>query len=105
MRHPTGATHARAKRAADLLEHLGCLALGMQRLAPATGKMPRPQYRLDRPGLVLLGDHREAHELPVFLGQYMADQIVPRVKPEGRLSCSRCMIRTIAPFFLSFSRL
>ena len=48
----------------------------MQRLAAASGKMPRPQYRLDRPGLVLLGDCLEAHDLPIFLGQHMADQII-----------------------------
>jgi hypothetical protein len=35
----------------------------------------------------------------------MADEIVPRVTPEGRLSCSRRMISTMAPCCLSFSRL
>jgi hypothetical protein len=105
MRHPTGATHARAERAADLLEHFRRLALGMQCLAAASGKIPRPPQRLDLPGLVFLGDCREAHDVPIFLGQHVADEIVPRVKPEGRLSCSRCMITTIFPFRLSFSRL
>jgi hypothetical protein len=36
--------------------------------------------------LVLLGDRREAYDLPIFLGQQVADQVIPRVKPEGRLS-------------------
>jgi hypothetical protein len=35
----------------------------------------------------------------------MAREIVPRVTPEGRLSCSRCMITMIAPLRVSFSRL
>ena len=91
--------------AADLLEHFRRLALGMQCLAAASDKIPRPPQRLDLPGLVFLGDCREAHDVPIFLGQHVADQIVPRVKPEGRLSCSRCMITTIFPFRLSFSRL
>jgi hypothetical protein len=90
---------------ADLLEHRRRLALGMQRLAPPPRKVPRPPHRLDRVPLVLLGDRREAQRPPIFLGQHVADQIVPRVKPEGRLSCSRCMISTMAPFRLSLSRL
>src|SRR5271163_401369 len=45
-----------ADRAADLLEHLGWLALGMQCLAAPSGKIPRPPQRLDLPGLVFLGD-------------------------------------------------
>ena len=35
----------------------------------------------------------------------LADQIVPRVKPEDSLSCKRCMIRMMAPFSLSLRRL
>src|SRR5215469_17956457 len=65
-----------ADRAADLLEHFGRFALGMQRLAPPPGKMPRPPKSLDRPSLVLLGDRRESHDLPRLLRQYVADQIV-----------------------------
>ena len=38
--------------------------------------MPRPPHRLDRPGLVLLGDRREAHDLPILLGQHMADEVI-----------------------------
>src|SRR5271166_1532152 len=63
-------------RPADLLEHCRRLALGVQCLAPPTGKMPRSPYRLDRVGFVLLGDRREAHDLPIFLGQHVADEIV-----------------------------
>jgi|GEM_PF-5627102 len=65
-----------ADRPADLLEHGERLALGVQRIALAPGKMPRPPHRLDRPGLVFLGDRREAHDFPIFLGQHVADQIV-----------------------------
>jgi hypothetical protein len=39
------------------------------------------------------------------LRQHVADEIVPRVTPEGRLSFSRCMIRMIAPVRVSFRRL
>jgi hypothetical protein len=91
--------------AADLLEHRERLALGVQRLAPPPSKIPRAPHRLDRVRLVLLRDRRETHDLPIFLGQHVADQIVPPVKPEGRLSCNRCMISTMAPFCLSLSRL
>ena len=65
-----------ADRAADLLKHFGRLALGMQCLAPTPGKMPRPPKSLDRPGLVLLGDRRESHDLPRLLRQYVADQVI-----------------------------
>jgi hypothetical protein len=36
-------------------------------------------------GIALLGDCRKAHDLPILLRQHMADEIIPRVKPEGRL--------------------
>jgi hypothetical protein len=38
--------------------------------------MPRSSHRLDCPSLALLGDRREAHDLPIFLGKYVPDQIV-----------------------------
>src|SRR5271169_1557468 len=63
-------------RPADLLEHCRRLPLGVQRLATLPGKVPRPPHRLDRPGLVLLGDRREVHDLPILLGQHVADQII-----------------------------
>jgi hypothetical protein len=65
-----------ADRPADLLEHGERLALGVQLLAAPTGKMPRSSHRLDCPSLALLGDRREAHDLPIFLGKYVPDQIV-----------------------------
>ena len=94
-----------ADRAADMLEHGQRLALRVQCLAPPAGEILRPQHRIDDLGLVVLGDPRETHDLPRLLRQHVADEIVPRVMPEGRLSCSRYMIRTIAPFSLSLSRL
>ena len=74
--------HARAERAADLLDHFGRLALRVQRCSRPPGKAPWPPHRLDRNALVFLGDRREARNLPIFLGQYLADQIVSRVTPE-----------------------
>jgi len=38
--------------------------------------MPRSSHRLDCPNLALLGDRRAAHDLPIFLGKYVPDQIV-----------------------------
>ena len=55
--------------------------------------------------LGIIGDRREAHHLPRLLLQYVAGEVVPRLTPEGRLSCRRCMISTIAPLSLSLSRL
>jgi hypothetical protein len=63
------------------------------------------EHGLDSVPFVLLGDHRQAHNLSILLCQHMAREVVPRVKPEGRLSCSLCMISTIAPESLSLSRL
>jgi hypothetical protein len=94
-----------ADRAADMLEDGARLALRVQRLAAAAGEILPPEERLDQLGLVVLGDRREAHDLPFLLRQHVADEIVPRVTPEGRLSCSRCIMRTMAPASLSFSRL
>jgi hypothetical protein len=94
-----------AEDAADLLEGRQWLALGMQCLAALPGKRVRPQLRIEGVALVVLGDRRQAHDLPILLRQHVAGEIVPRVMPEGRLSCSRCMIRMIAPVRVSFSRL
>src|SRR5580693_9267011 len=63
------------------------------------------EHGLDSVPFVLLGDHRQAHNLSILLCQHMAREVVPRVKPEGRLSCSLCMISTIVPESLSLSRL
>jgi hypothetical protein len=63
------------------------------------------QLAVERPDLVAFGDRREAHDIPILLGHHMAGEIVPRVTPEGRLSCSRCMITMTEPLRVSFSRL
>jgi hypothetical protein len=106
MRLPTGATHARAEGAADVLEHWERLARRMQGLALMPDQAFRSPDRIHDLGLVVLGDRRKAHDLPMFLGRHVADEIVPRVTPKkGRLSCKRCMISTMAPCCLSFSRL
>ena len=94
-----------AERAADLLEHRRRLALGMQRLARLPAEGLPTEHGLDPVQLVLVGDRRETHDLPRLLRQHVAGEVIPRVKPEGRLSCSRCMISTMAPVSLSLSRL
>ena len=94
-----------ADRAADMLEHGARLALRVQRFAAAAGEILRPDERVDQLALVVLGDCREAHDVPRLLRQHVAGEVVPRVTPEGRLSCSRCMITTMTPLRLSFSRL
>src|SRR5262249_15758164 len=60
---------------------------------------------LDPVQLVVIGDRREPHHLPRLLLEHVAGEVVPRVMPEGRLSCRRCMINTMAPESLSLSRL
>jgi hypothetical protein len=94
-----------ANRPADLLQHRQRLAHGMQCVATAPVEAARAQYGVDDDAFILLGERRQAEDVPVFLAQHMTDQIVPRVKPEGRLSCSRWMISTIAPSRLWLSRL
>ena len=79
--------------------------VGVQCLAGPPGKRVRPQLRIEGVGLVVLDDRRKAHDLPILLRQHVAREIVPQVKPEGWLSCSRCMITMIAPVRVSFSRL
>jgi hypothetical protein len=54
--------------------------------------------------LVFLGNRRRAYDLPPLLRQHVSGKVVPRVTPEGGLSCRRCMISTIAPGSLSLSR-
>ena len=72
-----------ADRAADLLEHGERLALGMQGLAMRPGDAAALQRRLDHVRLVVLGDRREAHDLPRLLRQHVAGEVIPRVSPEG----------------------
>jgi hypothetical protein len=89
----------------DLLEHLGRLALRMQGVARVAAEGLPTEHGLDPVQLIVIGDRRETHDLPRLLRQHMAGEVVPRVKPEGRLSCRRCMISTIARESLSLSRL
>jgi hypothetical protein len=59
-----------------------------------------------RPGAVRR--HRRSpggENLPRRLRQHVAGEVVPWVTPEGRPSCSRRMISTMAPVSLSFTRL
>jgi hypothetical protein len=67
------------------------------------GQMGSPD-RIHDLRLVLLGDRRKSHDLPILQRRHVTGHIVPRVKPEGRLSYRRCIIRMIAPFSLSFRR-
>ena len=83
-------------RPPDTVEHLKRLAVGMQRLALTTCEASRFQDRLDPVLLVLFGDCREAQNFPLLLAEDVADQVV---------SCSRCMMMTMAPRRLSFCRL
>jgi hypothetical protein len=68
----------------------------MQHLAGFAAKGLGPEHGLDPMYFVVIGDRREAHDFPRFLRQNMALEVVPRVTPEGKLSCGRCMISTIA---------
>jgi hypothetical protein len=81
------------------------LALRVQCLVAPPGKQVLAQLGVEGPHLVVFGDRRETHDIPILLRHHMASQIVPRVTPEGRLSCSRCMITMIEPPQVSFSRL
>jgi hypothetical protein len=65
-----------ADRLPDLLEHRQRLARRVQRLAAPPGKDLWPAQRVDRVALVLLGDRRKAHHLPILLRQHVAHQIV-----------------------------
>jgi hypothetical protein len=56
-----------ADRPADLLEHFGRLALGMQSPAARPRDAAALHQRLDHIGLVLLGDRRVAEDLPRLL--------------------------------------
>jgi hypothetical protein len=73
---------------------LGCKA------SPCRRVKTRPRQGVDQVPPVLFGDRRKTDDLPILLRQYVAGQIVP-VTPEGRLSCSRCMISMTAPFLLT----
>ena len=70
-----------AERAADLLEHLGRLALGMQGLARLAAEGLPAEHCLDPVQLVVLSDRRKAHDVPRLLRQHMAGEVIPRVTP------------------------
>jgi hypothetical protein len=93
-----------ADRPADLPEHRQRLARRVQGLAAPALEATPPQQTVVKGRLVFLGDCRQTHQFPILLSQHVADQIVPRVTPGGRFSCSGCMITTIAPVCLSLRR-
>ena len=43
---------------------------------PLGGRAIAPQHRRDPVRLVVIGDRRDTHDLPRFLGQHVADEIV-----------------------------
>ena len=63
-------------RAAELLQHLARLALGVQGFTRSAAKDLPPEHGLDPVPLVLVGNRRQAHDLPLLLGQYMAGEVV-----------------------------
>jgi hypothetical protein len=44
--------------------------------AALPGKRVRPQLRIEGVAHVVLGDRRRAHDLPIFLGQHVAGEII-----------------------------
>jgi hypothetical protein len=101
----TGRRNYIAEGAAELCQHLSWLALGVQRLAGFAAKDLAPEHGLDPVQFVRLGERRQTRDVPILLRHHVAGEVVPRVMPEGRLSCNRCMTSTIAPESLSLSRL
>jgi hypothetical protein len=77
----------------------------MQRLADAAAEALPAEHGLDAVPLAGFGDCRQAHHFPLLLRQHVAGEVIPRAKPEGRLSCNRWMISTMAPTSLSLRRL
>ena len=73
-----------AERAADLLEHLGRLALGMQGLARLAAEGLPAEHCLDPVQLVVLSDRRKAHDVPRLLCHDVTGEVIPRVTPGGR---------------------
>jgi len=65
-----------ANRAADLVEARDRLPLRMQCLAALPGEGFRSQRGFEHPRLVVLGDRREAHDIPILLRHHMAREIV-----------------------------
>jgi hypothetical protein len=48
----------------------------VQGLAALSGVQALVQFAVERPNLVLLGDRREAHDIPILLRHHMAGEIV-----------------------------
>src|ERR1700736_6679115 len=65
-----------ADRPADLLEHFGRLARGMQGLALLAAEGLLPEHPLEPVQLVVIGDRREAHPLPRLLLEHVAGEVV-----------------------------
>jgi hypothetical protein len=66
-----------ADRAADLLEHLGRLALGVQGLARFAAKGLPAEHGLDPVQFFLVvGNRREAHDLPRLLRQHVTGDVI-----------------------------
>ena len=94
-----------AEGAAKLPEHFGRLALGVQDLARLAAEGLPSKHGLELGAIRPPRRSPTSAQPPILLCQHMAREVVPRVKPEGRLSCSLCMISTIAPESLRLSRL
>ena len=65
-----------ADHMAEVLEHRERLARRMQCLALSPGQEFRSPDRIHDLCLIVLGDRRKAHDLPIFLRQHVADQIL-----------------------------
>ena len=65
-----------ADGAAELREHLLWLALGMQDLTRLAAKGLPAEYGFDQVQLVVVGDRRQAHDLPILLRQHVAREVV-----------------------------
>ncbi len=65
-----------AQSAADLVEHFGRRARGMQGLALTAAEGLLAEHGLDPVGLRLIGDCGEAHHLPLLLLEHVAGEII-----------------------------
>ena len=64
------------ERAADLLEHFGRLALGVQGIARFAAEGLPAEHGLDPVQLVLVGNRRETHDLPRLLRQHVTGEVI-----------------------------
>jgi hypothetical protein len=65
-----------AERAANLLDHLLWLALRMQGLAGLAAEGLPSEHGLDPVQFLLVGNRREAHDLPRFLRQHVTGEVI-----------------------------